>query len=613
MYKKATWTLVVAGLVLLGGPAYPQIDMPSKDATMAQHVVVNKVLLAYGFDVYEAEVGEDGIHKFLVVDRKDGLEFNFFGNASLREVESRRQPSTHGERIDVDLVSEDGTLHIWMAQETGLSDNGRVFHSSLTASQMHDGSVSLDSVFWQNQSVQLVEGATDLSSIESYLAGVEPGISVKLETITTTGLGMSKTTTLVHQQMVKQEDGTVIVDYQTTEADHAEFAMITTEERWSECASGCGSTAASVLLAYNMRITRWSFDLEANEPVQASSEYVLADWASASSSSEAGNPVTVQTKLSLASTNREEELIISTRSTTTIDGVQIKTQSHQEVMRDGFLHTAVTHASAIDPAPCPPGEIDAGGWCMPSGEAQPLISFGDVFGHYAGSAFSALGGSVAVCGALGLAGGLPGAACLVGVGLGVGITVGTITDAVIAGVTAPPSEANRSIPCDQKVDIWTCRSDLAMDTLREGYSLSVGREVMLKEIPVEPEPELLSDEELAALEEFRSMQQEVQYVGYWSGSLEFEGASYSLSMRISSYDPATGRLSVSSSSIGGTNITPPSGVIISGSTVTLQSPWVGVTGNISGATITGGITLGSGNLFGILSGPGSGTWWMNRR
>jgi len=487
LQTKAVLAVEAVLVVLLIGTASLQLDASTKEATMAIHMVINRALLAYGFDIFEATVGDDGIHRFLVADRDDGRQYYLSGRASLEEVKPLREASTFAQRTDATLESEDGALRVQISQTAELWDNGRIYCSRLTAMQVQDGLVPLDGILSENQVIELVEGDTDLASIGEHLADAGRGASVDFTTRTTTMQGERKTTSLGHVRIAAQGDGKAIAESVITAVDHYAFVAVTTQEKRLICVTDCGEGDAPALLDSTMNLGFWGFDVAANEPVHSASEFALVDWDTQTSSEET-HSATRHATYTLGSADGGDALVINQGNTTTVDGAQIRNRSYQEVLLNGTPRAFTVRVTTIDPEECPPGEIRVGDengsyWCMPSGEAQPITAWDF-------AAFISVYGKVAHVGVS------FGSAVLQVLGVKVGVS--TLLEGLSSLPEAPDEESPSSVPsCDQKVDIWTCRSPTAMNALRQGYALSLGSHqqlaptLMSKDLlpQVDPKPE----------------------------------------------------------------------------------------------------------------------------
>jgi hypothetical protein len=587
---------LICGLTFLGqGYTNPE------DSVAAIQAVINQVLLEYGFNVLDAAVTETGMHQFNIVSRDGKDAFVLRGNASLESMSPVHWTLSDVERLDISLTDEARSLQIWITRVLKTTKNGKTVHSQLTATLAQNRAIPYDGIFTETTTTTIAEGDTSLASIASFLLTAEIGTTVKLKSSGQRTKGHDLILISRNWQAVKTDASTLAWEGQLEAIDLRRWIVCTENVRGKSHLEAISSLWLNSEIGYRLSNTYYGLDLASCNPHSTTVEYVLTG-VRVEPVGEASDWEGLRTVLAFkrtAATAADETLMV---------GNQIRTKASQSLQHAGKGLSHATYISSIDPRESEedessypgipttvlpllyptdediiePGEEEISGPGIPT-TMTPLMK--EAMNRRSVQAM--------------------GLGCLVGIFAGgpiavwAGAEAGTLSGflyeqyfGILAGQVASDLY---QIFTEEDEKHMENRSNQAMDALRQKYSLDVrsGGKTTLKQKPVmEPEP---------------------RYVGYWHGSITFEGKTYSLSITISDYDPATRTLASSSCSIAGKSVPPPPPMIIRGNKIVFQSPWVGITAHIRNSTITGTIQLENVYWFGIIQGPGSGTWWLSKR
>jgi hypothetical protein len=364
--------------------------------------------------------------------------------------------------IGITLRSENGALVFAVSQESALLNGGRTYRSTLRATQEAGGASVPGSELLDEYLIEVADGDSDLASMEQFLDDSGPGTAVRLSTSGVTTLGNHKTSSRGDTRITLQEDATWLVESVNTAIDHFQFCTVTSWDSRLLCRADCGSRTESVLADSSIAVTYWGFNIPEYKVVSAESQFGQVDWQAGTSTQESGSAGS-HGGYSLASTDGAEILVINQGNTTTVEGVQIRSNSYQELLLDGSPRASQAYVATIDPEECAPSEIPVHGqngaflWCQPSGEAMPITAW-DL------SAFTGIYGSI-VHGGLRL-----------GEAILRTLVTKVATATLLNGLSGPrqvkPNQSSSApVSCDQRVDIWTCRGDASMGVLRATHSI----------------------------------------------------------------------------------------------------------------------------------------------
>jgi hypothetical protein len=461
--QASTAVAIALLLPMLLGSWSVVVNAKTQGETMAVHVAVNRVLVGYGFDVLEASVSSEGAHRFVVREAQANREFAIEGTATIATSESEEPDAPFALSIEVSLSDESGQFEVILSQRSSVSTDGRTYHSFLSASRRESGQPVDHGSLREEQLVSVVAGDTDLASLGDYLAVLPAGESVELAMSSLSCVGDQARTSISDVLMTSQGDGSALAESETTVLGHNSFVAVTVQESRLLCLRDCG-VGQSELVGFTTSIRYWGFDLRMWQVVEDTWEYSLAEWNSDTSSQATGSG-SRQSAYVLQNVGGNGSLTIRQGNTTEVQGEELRSQVYQEVLLDGLPWATETQVATIDPQGCTSSEYpvhDENGeflYCVPSGEAMPITAwdFAAIFSIWGGVAHAGVSFSHAVLGTIGKT-----------------VAIHSFLEAVSHAPYREPEPPIDPIPCDQAVDIWTCRRDGSMNILRQTYEISWG-------------------------------------------------------------------------------------------------------------------------------------------